>query len=84
MKLVDKLSGFSRKRYVPPVYSAMIYMGLGDKPQALASLEKAYADRSDWMVQLKTDPEFDLLRTDPRFRSLVRRVGQEREKEPRP
>ncbi len=75
LKLVKKLSGFSRKRYVPPVYSAMIYMGLGDKPQAFAFLEQAYVDRSDWIVQLKTDPEFDLLRTDPRFRGLLRRVG---------
>jgi len=82
--LVEKLSEFSHKRYVPPVYSAMVYMGLGDKSQALSFLEQAFLDRSDWMVQLNADPEFDLLRTDPRFGALLRRVGEERLDKPLP
>ena len=59
-----------------PAYNfAEIYIGLGDKEQALASLEKAYADRSMLLTFLKVDPEFDSLRSDPRFKDLLRRVG---------
>jgi len=74
-RLVEELSSLSRKRYVPPVYRAIIYIGLGEKDKAFTWLEKAYADRSDWMTLLNTDPLFDPLRSDPRFQDLLRRVG---------
>ena len=54
---------------------APIYAGLGDRDQALAWLEKAYAEHSLWMIFLNVDPDFDAVRTDPRFVALVRRVG---------
>jgi serine/threonine protein kinase/tetratricopeptide (TPR) repeat protein len=80
LRLLDELSNFSLNRYAPPVYSAMILMGVGDKPQALTFLEKAYADRSDWIMQLKVEPEFDPLRTDLRFQQLLRHTVQKSKK----
>ena len=53
----------------------MIYAGLGDKGQTLAWLEKAFQQRVHNMVFLKVEPELDGLRSDPRFASLVQRVG---------
>jgi len=50
-------------------------VGLGDKEQALAWLEKAYEDRSFFMVDLKVEPELDPLRSDPRFQHLLRRMS---------
>ncbi|MGA7918038.1 MAG: protein kinase [Candidatus Acidiferrales bacterium] len=79
LKLVEELATQARTRYVSPVYSALIYIGLGDQTQAFAFLEKAYADRSDWMMQLAVEPEFDPLRGDPRFSSLLRRTVIEHE-----
>jgi hypothetical protein len=72
--LSDLREGGERK-YVSPYHLAAIYAGLGDKDQAFVWLEKAYAERSDWMVTLTTDYRFDELRSDPRFGSLVRRLG---------
>jgi len=43
--------------------------------EALAWLDKAYAERSDYMPYLKLEPMLDSLRSDPRFDALVRRVG---------
>jgi TolB-like protein/Flp pilus assembly protein TadD len=63
-----------RKTYVPPYNLATVYMGLGQKEQALASLEKAYADRSLLLMFVGADPEFDGLHSDPRFTALVGKV----------
>lgn len=61
--------------YAAPFQIAMVYTGLGNKDQALASLEKAYEARSWYMTWLKVEPALDSLREDARFKDLVRRVG---------
>jgi hypothetical protein len=53
------------------------YLGLGDHEQAFAALERAYRERSNIVQFLKTHPLYDPLRTDARFRDLLRRVGLE-------
>ena len=50
-------------------------MGLQDKEQAFAWLEKAYAEQDSNIVNNKVTPEFDTLRSDPRFVDLMRRIG---------
>jgi TolB-like protein/Flp pilus assembly protein TadD len=74
-EILKQLKDRSRQSYVPAYDFAEIYVGLGDKEQALALLEKAYADRSMLLTFLKVDPEFDSLHSDPRFKDLLRRVG---------
>ena len=54
---------------------AIVYAALGDKDHALAQLEQAYQDRSQWMAFLRVDPEMDSLRSDPRFQDLMRRLN---------
>jgi tetratricopeptide (TPR) repeat protein len=61
--------------YVSPGELAALYSTLGDKDAAIASLEKAYADHDLQMQFLNVDPNYDLLRSDPRFQELVRKVG---------
>jgi tetratricopeptide (TPR) repeat protein len=55
---------------------ALIYVGLGERDQAMAWLEKAYADRFNPGVLMR--PAFDPLRSDPRFETLLRRIGLSR------
>jgi TolB-like protein/DNA-binding winged helix-turn-helix (wHTH) protein/Flp pilus assembly protein TadD len=52
---------------------ALIYVGLGDKDQAMVWLEKAYEERFNPSVLLR--PCFDPLRSDPRFQDLLYRIG---------
>ena len=54
---------------------ALAHAGLGDRDRALASLRRAYEDRSRFVVFLKVWPIYDPLRDDPRFAALVREVG---------
>ena len=74
-KLLNELKSRSQRRYVSPYEIAMIYTALGDKDQAFAWLEKAYQQRANGIVELKAEPAFDPLRSDPRFQDLLRRVG---------
>jgi len=73
--VLAELKEISQRRYVPPVFVAAIYTGLGDKDQAFAWLEKAYEDRDESFVGLKVLPLFDPLRSDQRFADLLRRMG---------
>jgi len=54
---------------------ASFYARLGDKSQALQWLAKAFEERAIHLVDLKEDPVFDGLRSDPRFADLVRRLN---------
>ena len=74
-KLLGQLEELSKRKYVPPFFIASIYIGLGEKDRAFEWLEKAYQERSTHLVNLKVQPVFDPIRTDPRFADLLRRVG---------
>ncbi|HUI54057.1 MAG TPA: protein kinase [Bryobacteraceae bacterium] len=74
-KILDQLKERSQQTYVQPMWIAVIHLGLGEKDQAFDWIEKAYEDRSAWLVYLKVDPLFDTVRADPRFVDLLRRVG---------
>jgi len=63
------------KEYVSPAELAVLYAGLGDKEQAFAALERAYAAHDFQLQYLKVEPSYDSLRSDRRFADLVRRVG---------
>lgn len=67
-----------QRSYLDPGCIALLHTALGDKDQAFAWLERAYLARSSYMTSLKGLPGYDPLRSDPRFDSLVRRVGLER------
>jgi serine/threonine-protein kinase len=75
LKTISDLTNQAKQKYVGPYHIAAIYAGLGDKDQAFAWLEKAYQERSDWMVSLPGDQRFDNLRTDPRYTGLLQRLG---------
>jgi len=57
------------------VWLAKVYAGLGDRERAFEWLEKGFRRRSIFLRWLKSASEFDVLRSDPRFTDLVRRVG---------
>ncbi|MDR3736999.1 MAG: hypothetical protein P4L10_15870 [Acidobacteriaceae bacterium] len=54
---------------------ALVYAGLGEKSKAFEWLEDAYRAHDVGLVYLKVDPCLDSLRSDPRFKDLLRRVG---------
>ncbi len=73
--MLNQLNALSKQRYVSPYDTALIYAGLGEKDRAFAWLERAYEERSVWLIFLKVEPSLDPLRSDPRFNDLLRRIG---------
>ena len=63
------------KEYVSPAELASLYVGLGEKEQALSALERAYTAHDLQLQFLAIEPHLDPLRSDPRFRELIRKVG---------
>jgi len=74
-KIIADLKEMSNRKYVDSYSVAIIHIGLGEKDQAFAWLEKGYEDRSYFSLYARVDPVFDSLRSDPRFASLTRRMG---------
>ena len=61
--------------FVPPAFIAFVHGLSGQKDRAFAWLEKAYQVRDGNLTDLNSDPIWDALRSDPRFKDLVKRVG---------
>ena len=57
------------------VDAALTCLGLGEEAEALELLEKACQERDFFLVILKTDCRFDRVRTTPRFRQILKRIG---------
>ena len=74
-RVLDELQKLSAIRYVSSLELAAIYAALGESEQAFQRLETAYKERSFHLINLGVRPEFGPLRTDPRFKDLVRRIG---------
>lgn len=65
----------AKSNYVPSVLVAEACVRVGDKECAFEWLERGFEERDDLMINLKVEPVFDSLHSDPRFRDMVRRVG---------
>ena len=61
--------------YVDPVSIARDHALLGEKDRAFTWLEKAYAEKSGGLPNIKADPAFDSLRSDSRYVGLLKRMG---------
>ncbi|HLN97683.1 MAG TPA: tetratricopeptide repeat protein [Pyrinomonadaceae bacterium] len=75
LKVLSDLKNLSERKYVTSYGTALVHAGLGDRDNAFLWLDRAYEERTHWLVWLKLDPRWDTLRADPRFIDLVRRVG---------
>jgi hypothetical protein len=75
LRTIEELKATSNKSFVPAFYFALVYAALEDKDQAFMWLEKGYDERFARFAYLKLEALWDPLRSDERFRDLVRRVG---------
>ena len=74
---LEQLQSLATKRYVAPYHIAVVHAGMGEQDEAIAWLEKGFADRDPRMSWLKVEPSWDALRANPRFIDLLRRLRLE-------
>jgi tetratricopeptide (TPR) repeat protein len=72
--IAHELEAASATQYVAPYHLALIAAGLQDADTTMRWLERAFEDRSGWLVFLPVEPEFDWLRERIEFRQLLARV----------
>ncbi len=72
---INKLLDVNREEPMDPIVLVQAYIGMGDKDQTLAWLEKAFAQHSNGLTGIKVDPMYDPVRDTPQFQSILARVG---------
>jgi len=75
MAELAKLKQMSKGGQVLPFNLALVYLGLGDKMKALQNLEGALAADSQFMAWIGQDHIFDPLRSEPRFKALMKKMN---------
>ena len=76
--ILAQLQQQAATRYVPAFSLAVLHAALGETPQALDALDKAYAARDPQLVFLKDDPRWSGLRGEARFQALMRTMNLDR------
>ena len=74
-EVLARLTTYSRAHYVNPLAFAFVHASLGEADQAFQWLERGITDGTVWLFELPTSPDWDSLRSDPRFGALVKRIG---------
>ena len=75
IKLLSELKQESTQRYVQSYAFAMIYIGLGEKDDALDWLEKEVSERASNTRYFAAAPELDDVRSEPRFKAMLKQLN---------
>ena len=70
-EILNSLLRLRQRQYFSPYWIAVIHMALNEPPEALKWLEIATEERCSWIVFMRQDPKFAVLRSDGRFRHIV-------------
>ncbi len=75
LKLLSELGQKATRDYVQGDTFALIYIGLGDKAEALNWLEKHMSSRAETANTYAVAPELDDLRSEPRFNAMLKQMN---------
>jgi serine/threonine protein kinase/Tfp pilus assembly protein PilF len=73
--ILEELLARSQKQYVSSYWMAGLYATIGDVDEAFELLNKAVEERSDMLMNLKVDPALDSIRRDPRYKTVLKKMG---------
>jgi eukaryotic-like serine/threonine-protein kinase len=77
-KAQDILNRYLAKQKGKPVGSgrlALVYASMGKAEDAFHWLDRAYRESDPALMDLKIEPAFDSIRSDPRYAALVKKIG---------
>jgi serine/threonine protein kinase/tetratricopeptide (TPR) repeat protein len=73
--LLEELTSRASKDYVPAMWIALVHLGISDLDGLFRWLDRAWEDRDGSLILISAAVEFDAVREDPRFKSLLARMG---------
>ncbi len=73
--ILGELTARSQKQYVSSYWMAGLYGAMGDTDKAFELLNKAYEERSDWLVNLKLGPILGTYQRNPRYIAVLKKMG---------
>ena len=73
--MLEKLNSVCTQKYVSPYDLSLIHVALQESDEALMWLQKAFEGRSLWLGYLDVEPQFDHLRSEPRFTKMLTLLG---------
>jgi TolB-like protein/Tfp pilus assembly protein PilF len=74
-QVLEELRERSKHTHIGPSRVALIYFALGENDAGFEWLEKAYEERCYGMSRLEVDPGLDSVRSDPRFKALLKKMN---------
>lgn len=77
MATLKHLQEESKHGYLDPYLMAVIYLGLKDRENTYALLDRAYEAHSPFLISMATDPKWSAWRGDARFEALWNRMTTE-------
>ncbi len=77
LAMLAQINNRAAAEYISPVSIAYIYTALGDRDTAFDYLDRAIQDRDPNILGLKSNPVFDGLRNEERYRALLRKMQLE-------
>jgi tetratricopeptide (TPR) repeat protein len=75
LRRVDEFKRLSAKHYVSPVEFAREYAELGRREEAMEKLQEAYRFHDPVLNRVQTEPAFDPLHGDERYKAIIRGMG---------
>lgn len=75
-QILQQLENQAARQYVPAMYIAAIYAALGDSHRSIQWIQKAYQERSDYMIYLGTEPTVDRFRSNLQFQRLLKLIAE--------
>ena len=72
--MYKRLNELSKERYVSPLHTCWIHIGLDEKEQALEHLERACLAKESFAAFLKVEPLYDSLRSDARYDAWLEKM----------
>jgi serine/threonine protein kinase/Tfp pilus assembly protein PilF len=72
---LQELTARAAHGYVSAMWLALVHLGLSDLESLFHCLDRAFEERDGSLILITAAVEFDPVRQDPRFKSLLRRMG---------
>jgi serine/threonine protein kinase/tetratricopeptide (TPR) repeat protein len=72
---LEELHARAADGYVSAMWMALIHLGLSDLESVFRCLDRAFEERDGSLILITAAVEFDPVREDPRFKSLLKRMG---------